>query len=92
MKYRVLWAPYAEESLERMLAAAPHDDAVLAAAAREIDQHLLTEPLQFGESRYDAVRIGFVRPLGVQFEVLDDVATVVVHIVWRIDGKPGRLS
>jgi hypothetical protein len=29
--------------------------------------------------------VGFVHPLGVQFEVMDDVQTVIVHDVWRID-------
>jgi hypothetical protein len=72
MSYRVFWAPYAEQRLEEILqdaaARAQH-----ASAAREIDQRLFTDPLQFGESRYDAVRVGFVRPLGVQYEVLPDV-------------------
>ena len=43
--------------------------------------------MRFGESRYDAVRVGFVLPLGVQFEVFDDVRTVIVYDVWRIDVK-----
>ena len=33
------------------------------------------------------MRVGFVFPLGVQFEVMDDVRTVIVHDVWRIDRK-----
>ena len=86
MPYRVLWAPYAEDTLERLLQAAP-EPSILAAAARQIDHHLLTDPTKFGESRYDTVRIGFVYPLGVQFEVMDDVRTVIVHDVWRIDRK-----
>jgi hypothetical protein len=47
----------------------------------------VTIPNKFGESRYDTVRIGFVSPLGVQFEVMQDVRTVVVYDVWRIDRK-----
>jgi hypothetical protein len=45
----------------------------------------LAAPLAFGESRFEGVRIGFVFPLGVHFEVLDDVQTVIVYDVGRID-------
>lgn len=57
------------------------------AAAKEIDQHLSADPTGFGESRYDTVRVGFVRPLGLQFEVIEDVRTVIVYDIWRIDQK-----
>jgi hypothetical protein len=83
MTYRVFWAPDAEEHLERLLARAPE----LAAVARQIDAQLIKSPKSFGESRYDLVRVGFMHPLGVQFEVMDDVRTVVVYDVWRIDRK-----
>jgi len=86
MPYRVLWAPLAEDKLEQLLQAAS-DAAILAAAAREIDRHLLSAPESFGESRYDTIRIGFVYPLGIHFEIMDDVRTVIVHDVWRIDRK-----
>jgi hypothetical protein len=43
--------------------------------------------LAFGESRFDSVRVGYELPLGVQYEVLGDVRTVVVYDVWRIDAK-----
>jgi hypothetical protein len=86
MQYRVLWAPYAEDRLELFLQATS-EPPILATAARQIDQQLLTVPTAFGESRYDTVRIGFAYPLGVQFEVMDDVRTVIVHDVWRIDRK-----
>jgi hypothetical protein len=33
------------------------------------------------------VRVGYELPLGVQYEVLGDVRTVVVYDVWRIDAK-----
>jgi hypothetical protein len=65
----------------------PADKGTIAATAMEIDQHLMSDPKGFGESRGEAVRIGFIRPLGVLFEVLDDVRTVVVYDVWRIDRK-----
>jgi hypothetical protein len=86
MQHRVLWAPDAEDKLEQFLKNAS-DPKFLAAAAREIDQYLISSPHEFGESRYDAMRVGFVFPLGVQFEVMDDVRTVIVHDVWRIDRK-----
>jgi hypothetical protein len=84
MSYRVFWAPNAEAKLEHFIDAGP-DPTSLAAAARQMDRHLVNEPASFGESRYDTIRIGFAYPLGVQFEVMDDVQTVIVHDVWRID-------
>lgn len=57
----------------------------MAASARQIDRRLMTAAGNFGESRYDAMRIGFVFPLGVQFEVMDDVRTAIVHGVWSIE-------
>ncbi|HEY4232744.1 MAG TPA: hypothetical protein VGM76_04945 [Lacipirellulaceae bacterium] len=86
MSYRVIWSPFAEDWLELFLSNAA-ERANIAAAAKDIDQQLIADPTALGESRYDEVRIGFVRPLGVQFEVLEDVRMVVVHDVWRIDWK-----
>ena len=86
MQYRVLWTPYAEEKLENLLQTASQP-ATLAAAARQIDRNLMISPDHFGESRYDNIRVGFVYPLGTQFEVMDDVRTVIVHDLWRIDRK-----
>jgi hypothetical protein len=83
MTYRVLWAPHAEEQLESILGRAPE----LAEVAKKIDARLMKRPKSFGESRYDAVRVAFPHPLAVHFEVMDDVRTVVVYDVWRIDHK-----
>lgn len=88
MQHRVLWTPYAEHRLEALIAAAA-DRSRLAAAAREIDNKLMKSATRFGESRYESMRVGFVRPLGVQFEVMTDVRTVIVHDVWRVDRKKG---
>jgi hypothetical protein len=82
--FRVFWSPHAETQLTQILAGASDADLV-AAAARDIDQRLLADPTAFGESRYDTVRVGFVRPLGVQFDVMHEVRTVIVYDVWRID-------
>jgi hypothetical protein len=84
MTYRVAWAPFAENWLEQYLSAAV-DRIVVAKAAKEIDRQLMTDPMEFGESRDGAVRIGYARPLGALFEVFDDVRAVVVYDVWRID-------
>jgi len=86
MTYRVLWSPHAEKRLELVLQDSTERE-LLAAAAREIDQCLMADPKAFGESRFDTVRVGFVPPLGVQFEVMDDVETVIVYDVWRFVRK-----
>jgi hypothetical protein len=86
MTYRVFWSPYAEEQLERVL----QDENALTAlvtAIREINRSLAVDPIGFGESRFESVRVGFNRPLGVQYDVLEDVRTVIVDLVWRIDQK-----
>ncbi|MEX2172453.1 MAG: hypothetical protein WD851_24240 [Pirellulales bacterium] len=86
MKYRVLWSPQAEERLESLLKTAD-DPQALVDAGREVDRLLLNDPNAFGESRYDTVRVGFAHPLGILFEVMDDVRTVIVFDLWRIDRK-----
>lgn len=85
MSYRVLWSPHAEDRLEQLLRGAHAAD--LAGVAQQIDRILIATPKAFGESRYDTVRVGFARPLGVLYEVMDDVRTVVVYDVWRIDRR-----
>ncbi len=63
------------------------DPSALASAARVIDGFLLNAPNEFGESRYEFMRIAFVLPLAVQFEVMDDVRTVIVHDAWSVDQR-----
>ncbi len=86
MSYRVFWSPHAEKRLETILSNA-QDVSLLVLAAEEIDRYPAILPKEFGESRYDTIRIGFVPPLGVQFELLDDVQTAIVYDVWRIDRR-----
>jgi plasmid stabilization system protein ParE len=86
MKYRVVWAPNAESDLEAILGLVARRTETVK-AAREIDSHLLSNPHAFGESRVDQIRIGFVLPLGIEYEVFDDVRTVIVHSVWRISSR-----
>jgi hypothetical protein len=83
MKYRVFWSPNAELQLETLLAKDEYRTSI-ARAARDVDGHLISDPLAFGESRYENVRVGFVLPLGVEYEILNDVFTVIVNGVWRI--------
>jgi hypothetical protein len=86
MPFRVFWSPYAEDGFEQFVTALP-DPKLLASAARRVDQALSADPIEFGESRYDAIRIGFAHPIGIQFEVMQDVQTVIVHSVWLIDRR-----
>ena len=83
MSYRVFWSPQAERRLEE-IAFASADRQQIANAAKKIDYRLVADPTAFGESRYDTVRVGFERPLAIQYDVLVDVRTVIVLDVWRI--------
>ena len=84
MNYRVFWYPTAERLLDAILAGATESEKI-ASAAEEIDRQLANSPFNFGESRAQLVRIGFVNPLAVEFEILRDVSTVMVFNVWRTD-------
>ena len=81
MKYRVFWTPAAEQRLERILSSAA-DAPRLAAIVKAIDRLLVEDPQGFGESRYDTVRVAFLLPIGIQFEIHEDVRTVIVFDVW----------
>jgi hypothetical protein len=83
MKYRVFWSPRAEQRLEEIAIAAADPKAV-AAAARAIDKRLVHDPRNFGESREANTRIAFHEMLAVEFEMLDDVQTLIVFNAWRI--------
>ena len=84
MNYRVFWAPKADEQLDAILRVAA-DRPEIAAASRAIDVKLATDPADLGQSRVDNVRVAFYHPLGIEFEVLEDVKTVIVYEVWRTD-------
>jgi len=84
MKHFVFWEPEADETLQALIRADDVDGRVVR-AVREIDFWLARGPLDFGESRYDTVRVGFVAPIAVQFDVLADPPTVIVLDIWRID-------
>jgi hypothetical protein len=79
MNYRILWAPDVEDYFDKILAKANAEErAKLAEAARVINQRLVDDPFNFGESRFEDVRIGFEPPLTVLFQVMPDVRTVIV--------------
>lgn len=81
MRHFVFWVPEADEKLQSILTAgdAMHD---LLRVVREVDFWLARDPLDFGESRFDTVRLGVVRPLAVLFDVLADPPTVIVLDIW----------
>ena len=84
MRHFVFWAPEADEGLQSLIRSDEADGRVVR-AVREIDFWLARGPIDFGESRYDTVRVGFVTPIAIQFDVLTDPPTVIVLDIWRID-------
>lgn len=82
MRHFVFWAPEADEKLQAIIAAT-NASSDLIRVVREIDFWLARDPLDFGESRFDTVRLGVVRPLAVLFDVLDDPPTVIVLDIWQ---------
>ena len=71
MKFTVVWQPMAMEQLTSIWVNIEDRQAV-AAAADSIDQQLRTNPVHFGESRSDAIRVAIILPLAVHFEVVPD--------------------
>jgi len=82
VRYTVVWIPSAERDLADLWLTAT-DRAAVTRAANDIDRLVQHDPDQQGESRPDGVRILFVAPLGVRFEVLPDDRLVRVLHVWQ---------
>jgi hypothetical protein len=82
MTYDVIWDPDAEQELARLYMSAPNPQAVTN-AADQIDLLLAQDPVGFGESREDPLRILIVLPLGVNYQIDEDHRTVEVRRVWR---------
>lgn len=82
MNHVVFWSPEADKTLQTLILDAADRDACLL-WIREIDFWLARGPLDFGESRYDTIRLGVVAPLAVLFDGLDDPPTVIVLDIWR---------
>ena len=83
MRYTVLWTPAAEQDLARIWTDA-EDRAAIASAADTIDVLLRDDPHLRGESRSGQLRILFVPPLGVDFEVLHEDRNVRTLTVWKV--------
>lgn len=81
MNHFVFWSPEADEKLQALVAGADNRGGLIR-VAREIEFWLARDPLDFGESRFDTVRLGVVPPLAVLFDVLDDPPTVIVIDIW----------
>ena len=82
MSHVVFWAPEADQKLQALITAA-NAQKTLIRVLREIDFWLARDPRDFGESRFDTVRLGVVKPVAVLFDVLDDPPTVIVLDIWE---------
>jgi len=81
MTYTVVWKPDAHAELADIWTSA-QDRQTVAEAANQIDQLLKTAPHQQGESRNSSLRIMFVEPVGVIYDVNEDDRIVSVAKVW----------
>ena len=79
--YDVRWKRSALNRATELWLDAPDRSEVTAAVA-EIDRLLASNPREAGESRSDSVRVLFVPPLGVFFEIDDLKHTVQVLRAW----------
>jgi len=79
--FELRWAPETRARLRQFVEAAADPGAVIA-AVQGLDRLLRDDPAGHSESRPDAERIAFARPLGVRFRV--EGQYVVIGAVWRI--------
>ncbi len=82
MRYSVLWTPDAENDLASIWVVADNR-ADVTAAGDEIDAILREDAHLKGESRHGRLRILFVAPLAIDFEVMQDDCIARVLTVWR---------
>ena len=83
--FDILWEDSATNELATIwMAASSEERARITAATMEIDRSLLGNPADAGESRPDNVRIFYVLPLGILFDI--DMTRRVVRVlqVWRV--------
>jgi hypothetical protein len=83
MTFTVLWTPAAEQELAAVWLSASDRNAINS-AAHTIDALLRVDPQRRGESRHDSVRILFVPPMGIDFDVSEADRTVYVLSVWSV--------
>jgi hypothetical protein len=83
VNYTVIWKPAAHAELtELWLEASNRSD--LTSAANKIDQLLKRDPHSQGESRSGSIRVMFVDPVGVFFDIREQDRIVAVLSVWRV--------
>ena len=82
MRYTVLWSPDAENDLAAIWLDAS-DRSAVTAAGNQIDALLRQDAHLQGESRYGRLRILFIPPLAIDFEVIHDDRIARVLTVWR---------
>lgn len=89
MRFMVVWKPSAKHQLAEIWLSAPDERVAITRAADSIDQALRTAPEAQGESRSGNLRVLFVDPLGVLFEVHPLDMRVSVLGVDKITRKKG---
>lgn len=57
------------------------DISLLSEAVQAIDHALRNNPLEFGEARSGLIRLAFVYPLSIVFEVIPDDRKVIVEML-----------
>lgn len=84
MNYTVFWTPEAEDELaDAWLAAA--DPTAVTDASHRIDKQLARNPFACGFARNASVNRTVVdRPLGVDYEIIEDDKKVRIHGVWAV--------
>ena len=83
MIYTVVWKSAAQDELADIWNSAQNRQSVTD-AANQVDQLLKTAPHEQGEARSGTLRILFVEPIGVIFDVNDQDRIVSVVQVWTI--------
>jgi len=82
MKYTVVWKPSAERALIEIWTDAT-DRQAITNAADTIDALLRTDPASVGESREGDVRLLYVWPVAVYYDVSLEYRRVAVWAVWQ---------
>jgi len=81
MTYTVIWKPSAHAELAEIWNSVSNRP-VLADTANQMDRQLKMAPREQGESRAGSLRILFIEPLGVIYDVNDDDRIVSVVHIW----------
>lgn len=88
MTYRVHWVKSAlDELASTWLRADPTARRAITDASDELDQLLLRDPGDQGESREEGARIAFVPPLGINFTVDSTQHLVTTFRAWSFQPR-----